>query len=67
MHPFAHELIGMSIQKIETTKRGIVSEVKEGWLPSTTIVVFGDGYQGMYRDNSIPGLIEHGCHFQNCE
>lgn len=67
MHPDANKLIGKSIQKVESTKRGIVASVQNGWLADSTIIVFEDGYKGMYQNKDIPELIKSGKHNHNCE
>lgn len=67
MHPNAKNLIGKNVQKVETTKRGIVVSVKDGFLPDSTILIFKDGYKGMYQNKDINQLIKNGTHNHNCE
>ena len=67
MHPNANKLIGKSIQKVESKKRGIVASVENGWLSSSTIVVFVDGYKGMYQDKDVAQLLLDGSHNHNCD
>jgi len=68
MHIQAHKLVGMSIQKVESKKRGIVVEVREGFFDNLTMVVFADGYKGMYQDRDVIGIIKNnGKHNHNCE
>lgn len=67
MHVNANKLIGKSIQKVESKKRGIVASVENGWLSGSTIVVFVDGYKGMYQDKDVAQLLLDGTHNHNCE
>jgi hypothetical protein len=67
MHPDANKLVGKSVQKVETTKRGVVESVENGWFAGMTILNFVDGYKGMYKDSDIPGLLSDGTHNHNCE
>lgn len=53
MHTQAKRLIGKSVQKVETTKRGIVASVENGWLSGSTMFIFADGYKGMYKDSDM--------------
>lgn len=68
MHAQAHKLVGMNIQKVESKKRGLVVEVKEGFMDDLTTVVFADGYKGAYQDKDILNIIKrNGKHNHNCE
>lgn len=67
MHAQAHKLVGMNIQKVESKKRGLVVEVKEGFLSWLTTVVFQDGGEHSYSDKEVPSIIKTGKHNHNCE
>ena len=67
MHTQANRLIGKSVQKVETTKRGIVASVENGWLTGSTMLIFADGYKGMYKDSDIGQMLLDGTHNHNCE
>lgn len=65
MNANANNLIGKKVQKVESTKRGVVAEVKEGWTAGTTILVFADGYKGMYSDRDIESMLVDGKHLHH--
>jgi hypothetical protein len=69
MNAQALNLIGKKIQKVETTKRGVVANVRDGshFLPGMTCIDFVDGYSGLYSEKDIAQLLKNGTHFHNCD
>ena len=62
----AKQLIGRRVQKVETTRRGLVVAVKP-FLPDLVMLVFEDGYQGGYQAKDIRSMLVDGTHHHNCE
>jgi hypothetical protein len=69
MHPNAKSLIGKKVQKVESTRRGIVKNVRDGshFLQGMTLIEFEDGSNGLYSDRDISGMLIDGRHFHNTE
>lgn len=61
-------LIGKKVQKVESKKRGIVTNVRDGshFLKDMIVVEMGT-YKGLYSVRDIESMLKDGTHFHNCE
>lgn len=69
MIPSYKELIGCKVQKVETTKREIVKDVRDGshFAKDMILVEFICGYTGLYSHKDIQSMLRDGTHNHNCE
>jgi hypothetical protein len=67
----AQGLVGKSVQKVETTRRGIVVAARDGShfrAGAKVILEFEGGYSGLYDERSIRHMLANkGRHLHNCE